>query len=116
MGYGIGRTGFGLIIFVNIRDGRIAVAVSVEGADAFAHFHLLQAEKEDIESELGYPLEWEEKPGNKNSTILVRQDGDTKDENQWPEFNAWTLEKMDDFDRVFRARIKQLDASQWESV
>ena len=114
MGYGIGRVGFGLLIFINIRDGRVVVGLFVDGQDAIAHYHLLQAEQAAIESELGYTLEWEEKPGAKNSSITIRLDGDTRDESQWPQFFEWTLEKMNDFDRVFRSRIKELDASQWQ--
>ena len=84
-------------------------------SDSKAYYHLLLQEQAKIEAELGFELEWDEKPEGKESHITIRHHTDTTNRDNWPALHAWTLEKMDAFDRVFRPRIKTLDASEWET-
>ena len=109
--WGLGRSYFQLAASVNVRDGVNAVWINIAGPDVEAHYRLLQAEQATLESELGCKLEWE--AGEKERKIIVRRQGDTTDRSQWPVQYAWLLDTMKAFDRVFRARIKKLDAATW---
>ena len=111
--YGIGRSDCGMVAFVNMRDGRVVVTLVLTTDSAKAHFHLLKQEQDAIENELGFPVEWQEKPDGIESHISVRHHAETTNREQWPALHTWTLEKMDAFDRVFRPRIKNLDAADW---
>jgi hypothetical protein len=111
MGYGVGRTGAQLIAVVN--RGEAAVQLETENRDHPAWFHLLLHDQKEIESELGFSLSWEEKPGNKWSNIRVRMEADTRDPDQWPKIHSWMLEKLETMRRVFKVRVKGLDERQW---
>ncbi len=113
--YGMGRSWSGLVAFVNMRDGRVGISLIMNDADSKAYYHLLLQEKAEIETDLGFEVEWSEKPEGKESHITIRHHTDTTNRDNWPALHAWTLEKMDAFDRVFRPRIKTLDASEWET-
>jgi hypothetical protein len=113
IGYGIGRTGFNIWVMVATRDKHVDVGISFTGPDAKAHFSLLRQQQEEIEHELGFAIDWQEKPGQKESTLSIQKHAETTDTSLWPELHAWTLEKMEALDRIFRPRIKVLDASDW---
>lgn len=65
-------------------------------------FHALKVKQSDIESELGYELEWQELPKKKASTIGIKQSGDFRDEEQQNMLAKWVVGKIDEFTRVFR--------------
>jgi hypothetical protein len=113
MGYGVGRTGAQLIAVVN--RGEAAVQLETENRDHPAWFHLLLHDQKEIESELGFPLSWEEKAGNKWSNIRVHMEADTRDPDQWPKIHSWMLEKLETMRRVFKVRVKGFDDRQWMS-
>lgn len=109
--WGVGRTYFGLVAAVNVRDKRNAVYINLSGPDAEAHYQLLLELREEIESALGFGLEWEK--GAKERKLIVRRPGDTSDRAKWPDQHRWLYETMVAFQRVFRPLIHDLDASEW---
>lgn len=113
VGYGIGRTGFGLSPNVAVMSDWVAVRLTMYDADAEAHFHLLLDDGEAIESELGFSVDWQVKHGRKECTIECREEGNLSKPKERKRLIHWLLERMDDFDRVFRHRIRALDASEW---
>lgn len=114
--WGLGRAGFGIMAIVSSRDRHVDVELRLDGNDSKAHFHLLHARKDEIETELGFSVEWLEKPELKGSSISVTREAETTDRNSWPDLHAWTLGKMAAFDRVFRPLVRGLDASEWEAL
>lgn len=59
-------------------------------------------------------LEWIELPGSSTKRIcLAKVDTDPLDENDWPHQYEWFTAKLEKFDRVFRPRIRILDAADW---
>ena len=48
--------------------------------------------------------------------MLHNKQADPNDRYDWPEQHAWLSEKLEIFDSVFRARIKQLDASAFDPM
>ncbi len=84
------------------------------GPNATAHFHLLQAQADDIAEEFGEALEWAELPHRKSSRVLLKKgDTDPTDETDWQNQHEWLLSKLERFDKVFRPRIKALNAGDW---
>ena len=88
----------------------------IAGDDAKAFFFLLRDDRETIESELGFRLEWEERPHRRDCRIAVYLQGlDPENEGDWPRQHQWLATKLSDFDRVFSSRIRLLDASDWRA-
>jgi len=111
--YGAGGKSCYLIANINTRTNQMYAEIRCARKNAKAHFFLLHNQRDEIEEELGYPLEWKEYPDTIGSSIIYRRDGDFSDRSSWTEFADWLIEQMEAFQRVFRPRIKQLDASEW---
>ena len=113
IGYGAGRTGSGLVAVLNLKE--MYVAVETNNWEHAGWFHLLHADKDDIEKELGFALEWEERPGLQKCSIKVRKDVDLQDRTAWSAYHAWMLERLEAMRHVFRPRIKDLDDANWRN-
>ena len=46
---------------------------------------------------------------------LFKEDVDTTNEAGWPSQHAWIADQLEKFDKAFRQRVKNLDASDWVS-
>lgn len=113
--FSIGRTNFGLFTRRNPKDRFIATALFMGGVDAKKHFDLLKKHQQEIEREFGEPLEWEKRIENKESRISLHKRGtDPTDEADWSNQHEWFASKLELFDKVFRPRIKALNADDWE--
>ena len=87
----------------------------IAGDRAKAFFHLLHEQKDTVEQELGYPLEWEELPERRDSRVCIRLgDVDPRDEEDWPRQHDWLAAKLNDMHRAFVNRIRVLDADEWQ--
>ena len=114
LAFGTGRGGFTFYGTIITRKKAIEVSLYVSGENATAHFHLLKEQQAEIEKELGESVEWAELPEHKGSTISLRKEGpDPGDERDWPNQHEWLASKLELFDKVFRPRIKELDADDW---
>lgn len=72
-----------------------------------AIFDHLFAQREQIESEFGEPLEWRRLDDKKASIIASSHACDGHDLNQWPETIAWLIEHIRKIHQVFSPRIPQ---------
>lgn len=105
----IGRAGFGLNFTVNTREDRLGVELWMPDEKAKQHFANLLKQKNDIETQLGFSLDWQELPESKASRIAVwRQNSSHDDEELWPEYLIWFTGKVMQLDTVFRPIIKKL--------
>ena len=110
MEYRIGRSGFQLLAVRVPRKKRVRAELNIYSDQAKAYFRLLERQKDEVEKDLGYELEWEELPENKKSRIWVcLDDVDPGDRSDWPRQHKWLAEKMNEMHRVFHDRIKELD-------
>lgn len=74
-----------------------------DNKDLFQHFY---AQREAIENELGFKLDWQELPESKASRIAIKHDGDFTDlENATNNF-LWYCEKAEAFRKVFPKYIR----------
>ena len=69
-------------------------------------FDQLFKQKEQIEKELGFELEWMELPDATASRILVTHKGNPRDRSKWSEFNEWLVKTAEKFGIVFLKYIK----------
>ena len=109
MQWGVGRSGSSLLAIANAKE--ILVGVDLNSRDHPTWFHKLHDDKDDIEKELGFAIEWQEKPDNKYSLLRVRKKADTRTPDKRPAAFEWMLQHMEAIERVFRPRIKDLDDS-----
>ena len=81
----------------------------VYGENAKERFKILKPQKDEIERELGYSLEWEELPTKQPSRIAYYlRDVDLWDEADWPRQHKWLAENLNKMLRVFTPRVQKL--------
>ena len=115
MWFPIGRSRFHLGAAIALPKREIRAELYISGNKAKAFFNLLAEQKEEIEKELGYKLQWEELPDRQDSRLSVRcSDVDPGDKKDWSEQNDWLAEKLNDMHRVFAERIQRLDADTYQ--
>src|SRR5882724_6651812 len=123
MNHSIGRAGFWLASIASTWNsethklgGEIRVELGMGDDNAKKYFAMLDAERHEIEREIGQPLIWHNPPETKTRTskIYVRQSSSFLDRSEWPRQHEWLRENLEKFYPVFAPRVKQLDASDME--
>lgn len=65
---------------------------------------------------MGESLRWLDLPGRKESRIALRSpETDPADRADWPQQHQWLKEQLERFNRVFRPRVRRLNAEDWEA-
>jgi hypothetical protein len=116
MEFSIGKAGFQLTATASYRDsetgsygtGELRAEFLIRGLNAKLYFETLQQHKEEIESELGEPLQWYNPEEALRCIIYLRKPADIRDEARWPEQHAWLMQKIQALHHVFAPRIRQL--------
>ncbi|MEY4755685.1 MAG: hypothetical protein RJA34_583 [Pseudomonadota bacterium] len=105
----LGRSGFHVVSTVNARENRLGAEVYISHAQSKELFQKLLGQRQAIEQELGFPLDWQELPERHACRILVlRPDSDLADESSWTTYCQWLSEKVDRLSTVFKPRVKHL--------
>ena len=116
MSHSIGRSEMNLGTVMIRPKKRIRVELYLRTEHAKAFFHLLLEQKDDVEKEFGFPLEWEELPDRQDSRIAAYLDpADPDDREDWTRQHEWLAKSINDLHRVFAGRVKALDANDWNS-
>ncbi len=112
--YGIGKSDLHLATTINTRENRLGVELYIQADEAKSYFNLLRQQKDQVEAELGVPLDWQEQPDRKTSRISIyKENSDPTNDADWPSQHAWMADMLDRFDKTFRSRVKSLEASAW---
>lgn len=112
--FSAGRSGFHTSGALNSQQKTVRAELNCSDVDALAYFNLLLDQKDEIESEIGKQLQWEELPNKKTSRIsLTLPNADPTNESDWPRQHAWLAEYLDKFNKTLRPRIKALNAADW---
>ena len=114
IGRAIGKGGFSIGAYRSTLFKRTWVDLRISAPDRIAYFGLLMETKDDIEAEIGRPLEWLEGPGRKASHIRSSHDTDPTDEADWNRQMKWLDETLQAFFRVFPQRVLKLDLADWQ--
>jgi hypothetical protein len=112
--HSIGRSGFALASIASAWNsetnayttGEIRVELNV--FDASRHWNELEAQKVEIEKELGMPLIWNSKEGTKSAKAYIRKDANIADRKDWGNQHKWLKENLEKFHRVFAPIVKAL--------
>ena len=115
MSYPVGRSEMhlGAVMIRPTKRIRAELYLSTEYAKAF--FHLLYQQKNDVEEELGFPLDWEELSDRRDSRIAVYLDHtEPEDRQDWMRQHEWLARSLNAMHRVFSKRVKALRANDWE--
>ena len=112
---GIGRTNFQIMMSLSSTRNEIGICLTISGNNAAAYFYLLRQQQEEIHNEFGETLEWNELPSRQRSRICLNESSfDLLDVTNWGGQYEWLATKLELFDKVFRPRIKTLNAADWK--
>ena len=105
MPYSIGRSAFNLGAVMIRPKNQIRSELYISGDRAKAFFALLKRQKDEIERELGYQLEWEELPSRRDCRVSsYLNDVDPADESDWPRQHEWLAKRLNGMHCVFANR------------
>ncbi len=110
----IGRSRFHLSLTVNTQLERVGCELYLHGAQAKQAFDLLVPDKEAIEKELGYDIEWQRLDGKEACRIIAYKDGSIYNPVQRQELKEWLHLSAERFHKVFAPKVKALKLSQDE--
>lgn len=116
MNFAVGRSFFSLATLVNTQSAEISVVMECSGSDASAHYHLLLDQRDAIEDEIGVSLDWCEMPGKKTSKIMVAQQSDPLQRDDWERQHEWLSGTLERFYSVFNSRVKVLNSGEFTSA
>lgn len=106
---GFGFANAHLALSINSQSDQLGCEVYIP--DSKPLYAALFAQKENIESELGEQLVWEELPQKKASRIKLVRQGSLWAEDSWSDYHQWMLENATNFQKIFGKYIKQAAAS-----
>jgi hypothetical protein len=112
----LGRAYIHLSNIASVADSRIGVRVYISNRVASEALPQLEAQKSEIESEIGSPLKWNPNPNAIDKVIVLDRGADLNDRTKWPEYFEWLCERVAQFKRAFEPRIKQLKYPQLEAA
>ena len=117
MPYSIGRSKCRLRACMERKKRRIRAELYLTGATAKSFFHLLHQQKEAVEAELKYALEWDEKTDANYSRIAIySRDLDPEDESDWPRQHGWLAERLNELHTAFHRRVRELKPDEWQGT
>jgi len=107
--FAIGRSGFHLALTINTQRDTLGCELYLEGDKAKEALHLLKQDKELIEKEIGYELEWREQETTRDCRIILITNGDIRQRNSWNQYLDWCHKNIELFFRAFSGRVKSLN-------
>lgn len=111
----IGLPGARILARISIRNQLASVSLVISRDPERKRYLALLAQKATIEAEFGEPLSWDEKAGMKRSVIsVVRSPVNPADTSQYPDVNAWMLERMDRLRSVLGPHLSALPPTESE--
>ena len=105
-----GRTGYSYSATLHSREDRLGAELYIKHPDSKEHFAQLAEQKDKIEQELGFALDWQELPNKHACRIVTYKSGVyLEDESNWQEGFAWLTTTLEKMQKVFRPFITSLD-------
>ena len=110
MDYPVKKTGFCLQAYANTREKYVRAGLYIKSKNRQKDMDLLKRQKEKIEKELGYPLEWGvQKPQSRDKIIGCYFSGaDPEDESDRHSQHKWLARHLNDLHRAFAPRLQNL--------
>lgn len=105
----LGRAYIHLSNTASIADKRIGVRVYISNRVASEALPQLEAQKVEIESEIGSALKWNPNPNAIDKVIVLDRAADISDRTRWPEYFEWLCDQVSRFKKAFEPRIQRLN-------
>lgn len=113
--FSIGRSNIHLSAIANSAARQVQVKLYLPGPLAKVRFQVLTKQRPEIESKLGCPVVWDEKPLKQACDITTSVgDFDLADETSWPKHLRWIADTLERFHAVFVAIAQTLPAGEEE--
>lgn len=80
-------------ISLTINSQKKLISAEIYITDDKELFGIFESNKDKIEDEIGFKLDWLLLPNGKASRIIVTHPGDLKSEVEWEEYFKWYIEK-----------------------
>lgn len=99
------------------RDGNLVCELYIDTGDAAANlavFGALHDRRNEIETAIGHPLQWQELENRRACRIKLATPGQISDESRHRELLAWLYGNHVTFKRVLRPIVQGLDATLWD--
>jgi len=106
--YGLGCSNSYVSPTLSTQTDEIYIQIRLVRKLARVLFDGLESHKEEIEAEVGGPLNWVGSPERKSCCIIYRADWKLSEKEQWPAAADWLLEQMDRLGDIFRPRVESL--------
>ena len=124
MSMGIGRSGFTLTAIASMWNSEeeswssqeIRVELAITGEQARQFFDQLMMQRHAVEEDAGYELAWHNPPESQSAKIYVRKNCMLLDREEWPGLHEWLQKRLEDFKRVFAARVRSLSVQAADSM
>lgn len=104
----LGKSNIRLSAIANTADNKIGLRVYISHKAA-PMLAALEAQKTEIEAELGTALQWNPNPDNDDKVIVLARDADLGNRDNWPEYVDWMSDRIKEFRTTFGSRIKSLE-------
>jgi hypothetical protein len=110
----IGRSGFRLLAYLNLKDDAITAGLYLQGPNTLSYYGLLKQERRAIEDELGTQLFWDESKQTTRYINITKNYVNIRDRQSWSDQHKWLYEQLEAFRRAFGKRVKNLDAGNYQ--
>lgn len=107
----LGRSHIFLSNIADTRENQIGVRVYIGNKIDWA-LPQLEAQKEEIETEIGSKLQWNPNPDNRDKIIAITKDLNLQDREEWDASITWLVDMVRRFRKTFMPRIKKLKSEQ----
>lgn len=99
---------------LSIQKGFVGMDFSIWGEGSQPYFHILRLDRDNIHSELGYALIWDEMEGKTGSKIAIYKENlDLLNEAEWENHFEWLDNKVSDFIKILQPRLKSINPDDW---
>ncbi len=104
----IGRSHIFLSNIVNTFDKRIGARLYIGNKVAEQALPQLEAQRDEIETEIGQSLAWNPDPENRDKVIALYREADVWQKGKWDEYTDWLVDMVARFRKAFMPRVKEL--------
>lgn len=104
----VGRSGFKIALSLNSILSRAGCEIYIRHDNDKKVIDQLLTQKNDIETQLGYQLDWQRLPDKMASRIVVYKNGSIENESERQELIDWLYQRACDFHKVFSPKIQNI--------
>lgn len=108
MSFPVGRSDFRLWAEMYVREKSLGLGLTCKAPHAKHYFHQLLKNAAAIEQQIGFKLEWDERPDNVHSYVCVFESFDPLDRSTWRAQHSWLADRLAKFQKVFGEWTRKL--------